>query len=112
MLSTITASFPDEIDLSDIFGSTNNPLGRAIADSLKVGVSPFKFVNIKLYRDEDIQRNVKFTMDWKTNIITFDHPEDEGVIHIAVYYDRNYINELDSMHNVFSKRRINSGTLK
>lgn len=101
-----------EIDLSDIFGSTNNPLGRAIADSLKVGVSPFKFVNIKLYRDEDIQRNVKFTMDWKTNIITFDHPEDEGVIHIAVYYDRNYINELDSMHNVFSKRRINSGTLK
>jgi hypothetical protein len=99
------------IDLSDIFSSKNNPLGRAINHNLTVGVSPFKFVNIKLYRDEDIQKEVPFTMDWSTFTIHFDTPEDEGIIHIAIYYDRVYINELDSQMNLYSKRRIKNGTL-
>lgn len=83
-----------EIDISSILGG-ENPLSRAINHDYTAGVSPYRFINIKLIRDDDVAKRVDFTMDWENRIIKLDEPEDERVIHIVIYYDSEYISELE-----------------
>lgn len=83
-----------EIDLTPIIGG-DNPLSRTITHDFTRGVSPSHFINIVLYRDDDTSKLVNFTMDWERKTIVFDKPEDERIINIVIYYDRNYIAELE-----------------
>ena len=84
----------EEIDLTPIIGG-DNPLSRAITQDFTNGVSPSHFINIRIYRDDDTYRLVKFVMDWEHKKIIFAQPEDERVLHIVIYYDREYIAELE-----------------
>lgn len=96
-----------EIDLNPIIGG-NNPLAKSINHDFTNGVSPSHFVNIKLIRDDDTRKQVLFHMDWENNKIIFEEPEPERIIHIVIYYDREYISELeiekDKLYN--SKSRV------
>lgn len=93
------------IDIAPIFGG-DNPLSRAINHDLTKGVSPSKFINIKLFRDDDVAKEVGFTMDWSKMRINFNQPENEEIIHIAIYYDREYINELEIENGRLNESRI------
>jgi hypothetical protein len=82
------------IDLTPIF-SGDNPLHRAITHDLTVGISPDKFIDIKIFRDNDIAKVPDYKIDWKNMRIDFRYPQDEEMLQIAIYFDREYINELE-----------------
>ena len=94
-----------EIDISPIFGG-DNPLSRAISKDLVVGISPSKYINIRLYNDEDIYKTPEFTIDWLNMKILLRYPSREEVIHIVIYYDREYINTLEIAENNLKANRI------
>ena len=50
-----------DVDLSTIFQG-NNPLANAINNDLAIGVSPSKYINIKIYTDEDMAKEIDFYM--------------------------------------------------
>ncbi len=97
-LAAVTAYQVDEndqdIDISSIFGG-DNILSRAIRHDLTLGVSPDKYIDIKLFRDDDIAKIPEYKIDWKNMKIDFKYPQEEQMLDIAIYYDRNYINELE-----------------
>lgn len=94
-----------EIDISTILGGSNS-LTNAIHHDLTVGISPSKYINIKLYKDDDIAKELDFKMDWINKKIIFKNPEPEEVLHIVMYYDRNYINNLDIEMNKYNESRV------
>ncbi len=93
------------IDISPILGGSNS-LTNAISHDLTLGISPSKYINIKVYRDDDIAKCVPFDMDWKNKKIMFKSPESEEVVHIVMYYDRDYINSLETEMNKYNDSRI------
>lgn len=96
------------MDLSSIF-TGNNSLARAIEHTLTNSVSPYKFINIVIYRGDDVARLLPITMDWRTRIAHFKEIfEREEVLHIAVYYDRQYINQLDIELDNLNNQRLKS----
>lgn len=95
------------VDLSPMFEG-NNPLARAVNHSLANYVSPSKFVNIKIYKDEDVARLVDIDIDWEKKICYFKSPQDEDVLHIVIYYDRQYINDLDITLNLYNENRVSN----
>ena len=93
-----------EIDLSPIL-TGSNVLVKAIDDNIKLGVSPSSFINIEAYKDDDIAKTLDFKLDWPTKKMLFRYPEGEGVVHIVIYYDHEYINNLQiSQMNLYEKR--------
>lgn len=95
-----------EMDLSPIFSGSNS-LTKAIENDLTVGISPSKYINIKIYRDDDIAKNVEFSMDWIRKTVVFKYPAPEEVLHVVIYYDRNYINSLEIETNKYNETRLN-----
>ena len=92
------------IDISELFNG-NNILNKSITHDLTLGVNPSRYINIKIYRDKDIARKVDFTIDWNEKKIMFKSPESENMLHIAIYVDRAYINELEiNMKDYHNKR--------
>lgn len=96
-----------EMDLSSIF-TGDNILTQAINHDLTKGISPYHFINIKVYRNEDVAKECEVKMNWETNIAYFSQPETENVLTIVIYYDRNYINNLDIELNNYNNSRITS----
>lgn len=95
----------EEMDISSIFDGSNG-VSRAINHTLTQGVSPKRFIDIKVYR-EDEPRDCEITMDWETKIAKFTNgPEKEGILHIAIYYDRDYINTLETELDKYNNNRI------
>lgn len=93
------------MDLSSIFNG-NNVLSRAIKNDLSLGISPSRYINIKIYTDLDIAKNVPYTIDWKSKIVTFKHPQDKQILHVVIYYDREYINSIESSLGNYNNNRI------
>lgn len=94
------------IDLSTIFQG-NNPLAKAINNDLAIGVSPSKYINIKIYTDEDLAKEINFRMNWKEMKAEFEFPSIEQIAHIAIYYNRDYINQLEIEQGKLMESRIN-----
>lgn len=94
-----------EIDLSVIFRGDNS-LSRAVHNKLTNGISPFKFCNIKIFRENDTARNVEFDFDWNSKIAKLKYPEDEGVLNIVVYCDMAYINQLNIEMEKYNENRL------
>lgn len=94
-----------EIDLTPIF-SGDNPLSRAINHDLTIGISPDRFINIKVFRDDDISKIPEFKIDWKTMKMNFRYPQEEEMLQIAIYYDEAYINELEIELGNYRNNRI------
>ena len=97
------------MDLSTIF-SGDNPLTRAIQHDLTRGISPAKFINIKVINADNLSGpgpvEVPIQMDWESFIAYFDSPQDETVYQIAVYTDREYINTLEIELRKFNESRM------
>ena len=94
-----------EIDISPILGGSNS-LTNAINHDLTLGISPSKYININVFRDDDIAKVVPFKMDWNRKTIVFMNPEPEEILHIVIYYDRDYINNLEIETNKYNESRI------
>lgn len=94
-----------EIDLSSIFRG-DNLLARAINHELTAGISPFKFCNIKIYRENDVARDVDFSFDWETKVAKFDTYEDEGMLDIVIYCDMEYVNNLNIEMGKYNENRV------
>lgn len=94
------------MDLSRIF-TGDNILSKSIQHTLTQGVSPYHFINIVVYRSEDTGVICPIKMDWKNMraYLGIDFDQDE-ILHIAMYYDRNYINELDTELNKYNDSRL------
>lgn len=95
-----------DIDIAGLFGG-DNILSRALNHDLTIGVSPSHFVNIKIYRDEDLARMVKFRTDWvKMKLMLDEAVKKDEVYHLVVYIDRQYMNELDINLRDYNKNRV------
>lgn len=94
-----------EVDISGLF-TGENILSKTINHDMLLGVNPNHFVSMKIYRDEDLARRVDFWMDWKNKIIHFNDLMMDELIHIVIYYDRNYVNELVVNLNDYNDNRI------
>ena len=95
-----------EIDLTDLF-TGDNVLNRAITHDLTLGVSPKHFINVQVYDDLDLPRQaMKFDIDWGKKSIIFDDPQPEHVVHISIYIDRAYLNELEVNLKDYNKNRL------
>lgn len=101
----VTEEGDTEMDLSSIF-TGDNILAQAINHDLNRGISPYKFINIKVYRGADVAKACNIKMDWNSKIAYFEQPENEDRLSIVVYYDRNYINTLDIELNKYNQNRI------
>jgi hypothetical protein len=75
------------IDISVLF---KDDLKKIINDHLNIGISPSSFIDIRLY---NYSENSPCTIDWINMILTV--PEFiSGRIHIVIYMDMKYYNEL------------------
>jgi hypothetical protein len=92
------------MDLSSLF-TGENILAKTINHDLVNGVSPDHFINIKVFTEGDIYKAVPIKMDWVNKIAYFRDPQPEDILDIAIYYDREYLNELDiSLENLNDSR--------
>ncbi len=98
------------MDLSSLF-SGENILSRTINHDLTNGVSPDHFINIKVFTEGDIAKYVPIKMDWNTKIAYFRDPQPEDILDIAIYYDREYINELNISMESLNDNRISESNL-
>lgn len=92
------------IDLNPIFAG-DNPLHRAINHELTNGISPDRFIDIKIFRDDDISKVPEYKIDWQKMELEFRYPEDEEMLQIAIYYDHEYINELETELGKYNNSR-------
>ena len=96
----------DSIDISSLFEG-DNVISKTINHDLALGVSPSHFLNIKVYRDEDIARKVPIDINWKKKTIYFKNGSmKQEVLHIIIYHDRAYINELAQTLNDYNNTRV------
>ena len=94
------------IDISSLF-NPNTPMSKAIDHVLSLDVSPSKFLDIKVIRDDDISKfSIHFDMDWKNKRIKLRKPNPEEILHIAIYCDKVYMNELSSELGKYNTNRI------
>ena len=102
----ITEKGDEDIDISSIING-DNPLTRSIKHDYNIGVSPSHFINVILIRDWDSTKLINFHIDWENMRIIFDEPAPrEEMIHIVIYFDRGYINELEDAREHMSHGRL------
>lgn len=101
------------IDISPIFQG-NNVLSKTLNHDMLLGVNPSHFINVKVFRDTDVARLVKTRMHWENNSIEiYDGPlSRDEMLHIVIYYDRDYISEVDAYMNKYNDTRIQSNKPK
>ena len=98
------------MDLSSLFEG-ENILARTINHDLVNGVSPDHFINIKVFTEADSAKMVPIKMDWVKKIAYFRDPQPEDILDIAVYYDREYINELNISMESLNDNRLSESSL-
>lgn len=98
------------MDLSSLFEG-ENILARTINHDFTNGVSPDHFINIKVYTEGDLAKCVPIKMDWNTKIAYFRDPQPEDILDIVVYYDREYINELNISMDSLNDNRVSEATV-
>ena len=82
------------IDLSSIFKGSGN-FNRAIEYSLKNMVSPDSFVDIRVYRSDDLAKELNIDFNYETCQLMLPEPmKHEEAIDIAIYADKEYINDV------------------
>ena len=98
------------MDLSSLF-TGENILAKTITHDLVNGVSPSHFINIKVFTEADTAKMVPISMDWENKIAYFKDPQTEDILDIVVYYDREYINELDISIESLNNSRVSESNL-
>ena len=98
------------MDLSSLF-TGENILAKCINHELTNGVSPDRFINIKVFREADLAKKVPIKMDWINKVAHFRDVQDEDILNIAIYYDREYINELNISLDSLNNNRVSESSL-
>lgn len=95
------------IDLSSIFKGSGN-FNRAIEYSLKNMVSPDSFVDIRVYRSDDLAKELNIDFNYETCELMLPEPmKHEEAIDIAIYADKEYINDvIISNDNILHNRLL------
>lgn len=102
----ITDTGDTELDVSHVFSNENSTTTRLIKHELLNGISPSRFINVHIYRDDDVNKELFYEkVDWKNMKIIFREPESERVMHVAFYTDREFINTLDIELNKYRSNR-------
>ena len=96
-----------EIDISSLF-DPSTPIGKVISHDLTVGVSPSKFLDVKLIRDDDIEKYLDFEPDWNNKVLKLKSVGVEEVVHIVIYADKIYINEINAEMAKYNENRLSS----
>ena len=96
------------MDISPLFQG-NSMLAKAIRHDLAVGISPAKYMNIMVFRDDDLAKQVDFQFDWVDKQIVLENPTAEERFTISIYTDRAYLNRLETSMNELDKynNRVN-----
>lgn len=95
------------IDLSPILKGEGN-LCKVLAYTIKNGISPSTFIDIKVYCSDDKAKLVPIHMDYKTSILYFEKEMGNEAIDIAIYADKEYINNTINIIERNSESRITS----
>lgn len=90
------------MDISPLFQG-NSMLAKAIRHDLAVGISPSKYMNIMVFRDDDLAKQVDFKFDWVDKQIVLERPTAEERFTISIYTDRAYLNRLETSMNELDK---------
>lgn len=77
-----------EIPLKAIFTQPN--IYKCIRDSIAMGISPSRFIDIKIY---DFFEDSKYNLDWENMILKVTGLKDLRLLKFVVYVDNAYINE-------------------
>ena len=97
------------IDLSSIFTGSQN-FHRAIDYCKTNSISPESFVDIKVYRSEDISKGFEYDMNYENFQLMLPEPmKHEEAIDIAIYADKEFINNViinsdNLIHNRISRQ--------
>ena len=92
------------IDLSSILEGGGN-FTRAIKYCKENFVSPESFIDVKVYRSNDMAKRIDVEMNYDNSIMMLAEPmEKEEMIDIAIYADKEFVNEVvisgdNVMHN-------------
>ena len=82
------------IDLSPIFTSSGN-YNRVVKYCMDHFISPDSFTDIKVYRSDDIAKELKCEMNYETFQLMLPYPmKREEAIDIAIYADKEFVNNV------------------
>lgn len=103
----LTDKGDQEIDISTMF-TGDNILAKTINHDLLLGVNPSHFIQIVIYQEEDLARIVPFSVDWSKMLVTLDEPvAKDYLLHLVLYYDRNYVSELEiNLNDYYDNRTL------
>ena len=94
------------IDMSPIFRNGGN-VQDVIEHSLRNGISPERFLDMRLYRGDVPNKRINFKMDWEHCVMHLDEPEkEEEDTDIVIYGDKAYINDTIMTLKHFDTTRI------
>lgn len=94
------------IDLSSILKGEGN-VNKVLEYTLKNGISPSTFLDIKVYTSDDKEKLVPIYIDYEKTILYFQRYMKEEAIDIAIYADKEYINNtIITIENYMDNRII------
>ena len=94
------------IDMSPILRNGGN-VQAVIEHSLKNGISPERFLDMRMFRGDETKRKIKFKMDWEHCVIHLEEPEQVAEdTDIIIYGDKKYINDTIATLEHFKDTRI------
>ena len=91
----------EEIDITELFKApadvkSDTSLDDIIEDSLNQFISPDSFIEIAVYTNDilaqDLSGRLPITMDWPTRRILLPDNTPDSYFYIAIYIDREYVN--------------------
>ena len=93
--------FLTEIDIKELFKApadvkVDTSLDDIIQDSLNQFISPDSFIEVAVYTNDilthDLSGRIPVKMDWENRKITLPQNTPDSYFYIAIYIDRNYVN--------------------
>lgn len=95
----------ESIDISSILKGSGN-VSKVIDSSVALGINPSAFMDVQLFHSLDKSMKINITMDFENSIIhIINPPEESEVLHIAIYADKDYINNaMINMENYHDDR--------
>lgn len=94
-----------EIDMSPILRNGGN-VQKVIEHSLANGISPNRFLDMRLYRGDETRRRAPIAMDWEKCILHIQDKVKEEDNDIVIYGDKAYINDVIATLENFKDNRI------
>ena len=97
------------IDMSPILKNGGN-VEKVIEHSLRNGISPERFLDLRMYRGDELHRRIPIQMDWEHCILHLNEPEKVSEdTDIVIYGDKGYINDvIDTLEHYTDGPRIGS----